>query len=144
LLAVPFVNDFGNLSGKAGRHVPNGYTLFRVASIFLGGLPDAATVPMLFIASFGAWRFWRGQRALGGYLAFAVLAPVLAVMLLGAQWTHQGHTFGRYVFPAQVLLLFWFAHGCVMIVATLARRSVMPLEMAVAAAVAGAYLAYGP
>jgi len=144
LLAVPFLNDFGNLSGKAGRHVPDGYTLFRMASIFLGGMPDAVTILMLSIALFGAVRFWREQRALGGYIAFAVLAPVLAVMVLGAQWTHQGHTFGRYVFPAQVLLLGWFAYGCVTIVRTLARRRVMALEMSVAVAIAGGYLAYGP
>jgi hypothetical protein len=143
-LAVSFVNDFGNLSGKAGRHVPDGYTLFRMASMFLGGMPDAMTVVMLLTALFGAWRFWREQRALGAYLAFAVLAPVLAVLVLGAQWTHQGHTFGRYVFPAQVLLLFWFAYGSVAIVDAIARREVMALEMAVAVAIAGGYLAYGP
>jgi len=144
LLAVPFLNDFGNLSGKAGRHVPDGYTLFRMASIFLGGMPDAITVLMLLTALFGAVRFWQEQRALGGYIAFAVLAPVLAVMVLGAQWTHQGHTFGRYVFPAQVLLLAWFAYGAVTLVRTLARRRIMALEMSVAVAIAGGYLAYGP
>jgi hypothetical protein len=65
-------------------------------------------------------------------------------MLLGAHWTHQGHTFGRYVFPAQVLLLFWFAYGSVAIVRDIARRPIMVLEMSVAVAIAGAYLAYGP
>ena len=143
-LAVPFLNDFGNLSSKAGRHVPDGYTLFRMASIFLGGMPDAVTGAMVLVSGFGAWHFWRAHRALGGYLAFAVLAPVLAVLLLGAHWTHQGHTFGRYVFPAQVLLLFWFAYGSVMIVRAIARRPVMPLEMAVAVAMAVSYLAHGP
>jgi len=53
LLAVPFLNDFGNLSAKAGRHVPNGFTLFRMASMFLGGMPDAITVLMLLAALFG-------------------------------------------------------------------------------------------
>jgi hypothetical protein len=144
LLAVPLFSDFGNLSSKAGRHVPDGYTLLRMASMFLGGMPDAITVLMLLITLYGAWRFWREQPALGGYLAFGVLAPVLAVMILGAQWTHQGHTFARYVFPAQVLLLFWFAHGCMAIVRVIARRRIMPLEMALAVIIAGGYLAYGP
>jgi hypothetical protein len=144
LLAVPLASDFGNLAAKAGRHVPDGYTLFRVASMFLGGMPDAITVLMLLTALFGAWRFWREQPALGAYLAVGVLLPVLAVLLLGAHWTHQGHTFSRYVFPAQVLLLFWFAYGAVTMVRLLARRKVMVLEMSVAVAVAGAYLAYGP
>ena len=144
LLAAPLVHDFANLSSKAGRHVPDGYTLFRMASIFLGGMPDAVTVVMLGVALFGAWSFWRAHAALGGYLAFAVLAPVLVVMLLGASWTHQGHTFGRYVFPAQVLLLFWFAHGAVTLVRVIARRPLVPLEAGVAVALIAAYLAYNP
>lgn len=143
-LAVPLLNDFANLSSKASRHVPDGYTLFRMASLFLGGLPDEATVVLVGIAGFGAWRFRAAHRALGNYAAFAVLAPVLAVMLLGASWTHQGHTFGRYVFPAQVLLLFWLAYGAIMLVRAAAMRLRIPLETALVVVLVALYLTYNP
>jgi len=143
-LAMPLAHDFANLSSKAGKHVPDGYTLFRMTSIFLGGLPDAATAVLLPVAAFGAWRFRRDQPALGSFVLFVALAPVLVVALLGASWTHQGHTFGRYVFPVQVVMLFWVAYAIVMLARAAVRRSSAILEGAVAMLLVAAYLAATP
>jgi hypothetical protein len=35
------------------------------------------------------------------------------VIALRGLWAHQGHTFARYVFPVQLLLLFWIAVGAI-------------------------------
>jgi hypothetical protein len=143
-LALPLVSDFASLRVKAADTVPNAYTLYRMASLFAGGLPDALTIAVVPVAVFGAWQFFRAQAALGGYLLFTALAPVVAVMFLGASWTHQGHTFGRYVFPVQVIFLGWFAYGALWLVRAASRRFAPRAEAAAAVALAAGYLALNP
>jgi hypothetical protein len=143
-LAMPLLADLQSLSSKAGHSAPGVYTLFRMTSLFLGGLPDAVTSVALVVSVFGAYRFRKTFRGLGAYLIVVGLVPVLAVMLLGASWSHQGHTFGRYVFPAQLVLLFWFSNGLVALVRAARGRAAPGTEILAAAAIAGAYIAVNP
>ncbi len=143
-LAVPFANDLQSLAAKAGDSAPTLYTLGRMVSLFAGGLPDALAVAVAVVAGAGALRFQRQQRGLGSYLLVVALVPLLAVIVLRGSWTHQGHTLARYVFPAQLVFLFWFAFGAL----DLARRAAMGFapgfERALAAALIVGYLALNP
>jgi hypothetical protein len=138
-LAVPLLNDWASLGAKAGRSLPSAYTLFRVVSLFAGGLPDLATAGVIALTAFGAWALHRAHHELGAYLAFVALAPVGVVAFLGGDWSHQGHTFARYVLPAQVIFLFWCAYGAVSLAARVPKA-----QPFVAAAAAIAYLAANP
>jgi hypothetical protein len=143
ILAWPLLHDFGSLQAKARLNSPSAYTLFRVASLFAGGFDDRVTPFIVLLAAFGAWKFQRARPALGGYLLFLSMVPVLVVLLLGAAWTHQGHTFARYIFPVQMLFLCSAAYGAIWLAGLppLAR----PWAPAAAAAVlAAAYLAFNP
>lgn len=142
-LLPPLLHDFDALSAKAGQSVPGAYTLFRMASLFAGGFPDGVTALLMALSAFGAWRFHRRHRELGGYLAFVALAPIVVVMLLRASWAHQGHTFGRYVFIVQLILLFWMAFGAMELLRPLARYGPR-LQEGAAAVLAAAYVAANP
>jgi hypothetical protein len=72
------------------------------------------------------------------------LVPVLAVFILGASWSHQGHTFGRYVFPTQVIFLFWFSFGAVALTRIALPRYQPGAEIGVAIALIAAYLVLTP
>jgi hypothetical protein len=98
-LAVPLMNDAQALTAKAGGSFPGGYTVWRMSSLFAGGLPDAVTAILVAIAAFGAVRLVRSQPALGMYLAALAVVPVALFMLVGAAWAHQGHTFARLRLP---------------------------------------------
>jgi hypothetical protein len=143
-LVVPFLNDAQSLAAKAGDSAPTLYTLGRMLGIFTGGLPDAITVAVAIVAGAGALRFQRVQPRAGAFLMVVTLLPLLAIVLLRGAWSHQGHTLGRYVFPAQLIFLFWFAFGA----ADLARRVSMGFAPAFEAALVGAlivgYLALTP
>ncbi len=143
-LAAPLLNDFGSLSAKAGNSLPDLYTLFRMASLFAGGLADPLTLAVLLVAAYGAWRFWQAHRDLGGYLVFLALAPIMVVMALRGVWAHQGHTFARYVFPVQLLLLFWFSVGAIEVAKRFIARMAPLAELGVAAALISAYLWLNP
>jgi len=143
-LALPVADDFANLASKAAHHTPSAYTLFRMLGIFSGGFPDIATGILVAIAAFGAWRFREDHRPVADYLVFVALAPVLAVLMLRAQWTHQGHTFGRYVFPLQVIFLFWLAYGVVMLARGAVKKAVAAAEGATVGVAIAAYLALNP
>jgi len=133
-LAASLLNDFESLSAKAGASRPDLYTLFRMASLFAGGLPDALTLVVLLVAAYGAWRFRQSHRDLGAYLVFVALVPILAVMALRGLWAHQGHTFARYVFPVQLVLLFWFSVGAIDAARRFIARMAPVAELGVAAA----------
>ena len=143
-LAAPLLNDFGSLSAKAGTSRPDLYTLFRMASLFAGGLPDALTVVVLLVAAFGAWRFRQTHRSLGAYLVFVALAPIMVVMALRGVWAHQGHTFARYVFPFQLAMLFWFSVGAIELAKRLVARTSPLAELGIAAALVPVYLWLNP
>ena len=143
-LAAPVFHDWQSLAGKAGGHFAGAYTLARMLSLFAGGLPDAVTALVVAVAAFGAARLVVSQRCLAAYLAALTLVPILVFIALGAAWTHQGHTFARYVFPVQLIFLLWFAHGVVEAVRMLMRRTAPRAEAAAALAVAVAYLALNP
>ena len=143
-LAAPLLSDFGSLSAKAGTSLPDLYTLFRMASLFAGGLPDPLTLVVLLVAAYGAWRFWRSDRGLGAYLVFVVLAPIMVVMSLRGVWAHQGHTFARYVFPVQLALLFWFSVGAIDMVKRGIARTAPLAELGAAAALVSGYLWLNP
>lgn len=143
-LAAPLINDLQALSAKAGGNFAGGYTLARMLSLYAGGLPDAATFGVVAIAAFGALRLFRAQPSLGIYLAALAIVPVVVLIGLGAAWTHQGHTFARYVFPVQIIFLLWFSIGAVALAGILMRKSSPLVEMGVAAAVAAGYFALNP
>jgi hypothetical protein len=143
-LAAPMLNDLGSLSAKAGGDFAGGYTLSRMLSLFAGGLPDSLTAVATLVAAYGAWRLYRRDARLAAYLATLALVPTAVFLLLGAKWTHQGHTFARYVFPVQLVFLLWFAIGAIEIVRAIARRAIPDAELAIAAALAAGYLAVNP
>jgi hypothetical protein len=143
-LAAPMVNDLASLSAKAGGDHAGAYTIFRALSLYTGGLPDPLTVLVAFVAAFGAWRTIRRAPVLGAYLAVLAIVPVLLIMILGARWTQQGHTFARYVFPVQVIYLIWVSTGLADLVRVASRGTRPALELAVAGLVAVAYLAANP
>ncbi len=143
-LALPIASDWGSLTAKAGGDHAGGYTISRMLSLHIGGLPDWLTALVTLLAAFGAWRMVRREPALGAYLAALAVIPVAIFMFLGAMWTHQGHTFARYVFPVQVILLLWISVGLADLVRALARRSWPALELAVAVMAAAGYLAVNP
>jgi len=138
-LLAPILNDLQSLSAKAGDSRPSLYTLSRVLSLFAGGLPDSVTYLFAAIATWGAWIRLREPQGPDRYLLFVVLAPLLAVIVLRGSWTHQGHTLARYVFPAQLAFLFWFAVGAMDPCKRDAR-----LQVVAAAAFAALYLAWTP
>jgi hypothetical protein len=143
-LAAPVSHDLHALSAKAGGQHADLYTVSRMLSLFAGGLPDAVAIVAVAIAAFGALRLARAQPALGRYLAAVAIVPVLVFALLGAAWTHQGHTFARYMFPAQVVFLLWLAIGVVELARVAARRPSARIEMAAGIVAAAAYLALNP
>jgi hypothetical protein len=143
-LAVPLVNDLASLSAKAGGDHAGAYTIFRALSLYAGGLPDPLTLLVTCVAAFGAWRTMRRAPALGAYLAVLAVVPVLLIMLLGARWTQQGHTFARYVFPVQVIYLIWVSTGAAELVRAASRGTRPALELAVAGLLAVAYLVANP
>jgi hypothetical protein len=143
LLIYPLIEDFDALSVKAGRTEPTAYTLVRVAGIFSGGFDYGLTAVVLLLAAFGAWTFRRARPEAASYLALTALVPVLVVLLLGADWTQQGHTFGRYIFPVQVLFLCSVALGAVSLVERIPGRAPWMAPVAVAALTI-AYLALNP
>ena len=158
-LLPPVLNDIESLAAKAGDSRPTAYTLTRVLSLFAGGLPDPVTWIVAAVAAWGAWigvrpvtRARPGMvqarrlhpRSMGAYLLFATLAPLLVVITLRGSWTHQGHTLARYVFPAQLAFLFWFACGAMDLVGRMNRPARPAIEgLAVAALIVG-YLALNP
>jgi len=78
------------------------------------------------------------------YLLFTMLAPLLAVIVLRGSWTHQGHTLARYVFPAQLVFLFWFAAGAMDLVGRIAPTRRVTAEGLAAVVIAVGYLALNP
>lgn len=144
LLAAPIMNDWVSLSAKAGGDHAGAYTISRALSLFAGGLPDPLTVLVTLVAAFGALWTIRRAPALGAYLAVLATVPVLLVMLLGARWTQQGHTFARYVFPVQVIYLIWMSIGFAGLVHEATRRIRPGLELALAAFAAAGYLVVNP
>ena len=107
-------------------------------------LVTAALSACAYAAAFGALQTIRRAPALGTYLAVLVTVPVLLVMLLGARWTQQGHTFARYVFPVQVIYLIWMAIGFAGLAHEATRRTRPGLELALAAFAAAGYLVVNP
>jgi hypothetical protein len=142
-LVPPILNDIQSLAAKAGDSRPTAYTLWRMASIFAGGLPDLATALVLAVALFGV-RPLTGGKGSDPYLLFVTLAPLLVVITLRGSWTHQGHTLGRYVFPAQLALLFWFARGAIDLAGRIAGKHQRAVEGGVAIALIAGYLALTP
>jgi hypothetical protein len=143
-LAAPVMHDLPTLAAKAGGDFAGGYTVARMLALFAGGFPDAVTYGIVAFAAFGAVRVFRMNGALGAYLAALAVVPVALFMGLGAAWTHQGHTFARYVFPVQLIFLLWAAVGIVDAARLLSRRSSQRVETAVAVAAAAAYIAFNP
>lgn len=143
-LATPLASDLASLSDKARGDFAGLYTLWRAASLFAGGLPDPVTVGVLVVAAWGAWRLAAVHRALGRYLLAIVVVPVTLFAMLGAQWSHQGHTFARYVFPVQLVLLFWFCVGAMDLVRRITPTGVAAPNLASALALAAAYLMLNP
>jgi hypothetical protein len=78
------------------------------------------------------------------YLLFTIAAPLLAVIVLRGSWTHQGHTLARYVFPAQLAFLFWFAAGAMDLVRRTMPRATQVAEGVVAVILVIGYLALNP
>jgi hypothetical protein len=143
-LAVPLVNDLGSLSAKAGGHHAGPRTLARMASLFAGGLSGGATTLAALLAGFGAWRLARTDPRLAAFLGAIVVVPIAVLALLGAAWTMQGHTFGRYVMPAQLALMLLFAIGVVEVVRFALRREAALVELGAVVALAIAYLVANP
>jgi len=144
-LAAPLAHDVASLTAKAGGDHASFRTLARMASIFGGGLPDAVTVIAVGVATFGGWRVARERPRLAAYLAALVAAPIAFIAAVGAAWSHQGHTFGRYVFPVQLVVLFLAAYGAIALLRlALPRRSSSRAEWSLAAVLAIAYLAANP
>jgi hypothetical protein len=144
LLAAPILNDLGSLTAKAVGDHAGAYTVSRMLSLFAGGLPDAVTVLVTLVAAFGAWRVSRASPVLGAYLAVLAIVPVVLFIFLGARWTHQGHTFARYVFPVQLIFLLWASIGFVELARLALGERRAGLELAVAGIAAAAYLAVNP
>ncbi len=144
LLAIPIASDLASLSAKAGSHKPDAYTLWRMGSIFLGGLPEPVTAAGLALALVGAARLLRQHRTLGLYLVLLVAVPILVVLVARGMWTIFGHTFGRYVFPVEVILLFWVALGIDTVARVFADRHSVPGGAWLVAAVSAAYVASVP
>ena len=142
-LVPPILNDIQSLAAKAGDSRPTAYTLARVVSLFAGGLPDPITWVVAAIAAWGAWTGVRSARQ-GAYLLFVTLAPLLVVITLRGSWTHQGHTLARYVLPAQLALLFWFASGAMDLAARATRSARPAIQGFAAAALITGYLALNP
>lgn len=143
-LAVPLLNDFGSLSAKAGGDHAGIRTLGRMASIFAGGLSGGATAIAATVAVFGAWRLARSSPRLAAYLSVVCLVPMAVLAFLGASWSQQGHTFARYVLPAQVVLMLLFAFGFVEAVRMALRRDAVGVQLVAALTLAIGYLMVNP
>ena len=144
LLAAPLWHDFASLAAKAARDPVGAYTLSRVLGIFAGGLPDAATAVAVVIALFGFVRLYGIHARLAAYLLAVCALPVAMFMLLAAHWTHQGHTFARYILPVQCVFLFCVANGALGIVRAVSRRPLPALDMGAALLLGAAYLLATP
>ena len=143
-LAAPLIGDWHALRAKMHDDTPGPYTLLRMFSIFGGGIADAWMPVMAAICAFGAWRLIRRERALGFYVLCLALLPLLVVVALRAPWTHFGHTLGRYVFPLQMILLFWFAFGTMELARALPERLGERRDFAAAFVVLVVYLVATP
>lgn len=142
LVGPPLLMDLGRLVDKvAQQRRPDLLTLERMASLFAGGAPEWALVPLLAVAAYGAWVLARRDLALGLFLVWVGFLPLAIVFALGSEFTFLGHTIGRYVFVLQAIFLFWIAQG------TVALAGLVPWRGAPAAAAglaAAAYLACTP
>jgi hypothetical protein len=137
------MQDWQALASKAGGDHAGFYTLSRVASLYAGGLPDVVTVVLVGVAAFGAVQLVRRDPALGAYLLVLAILPLFVFSVLGASWTHQGHTFARYVFPVQIVILLWLSVGVIALAKRLHAVTARS-QMAVALALGAAYLAANP
>jgi hypothetical protein len=70
------------------------------------------------------------------------LVPVLFLVIVGAAWSQQGHTFGRYVLPVQAIFLFCVAASVSAIARWATARAAV--RVCVAALFAIAYLCITP
>jgi len=143
-LLPPVLADFHSISGKAGTvHATLG-TVARMLAIFSGVLPAALSVALVALAAAGAFLLQRRQPALGRYLLAIVVVPPAAVAIIGADWSSQGHTFARYVFPLQVVLLGWACFGAAQLARRLVPRHAEAAAWCGAVVLAVGYLAAAP
>jgi hypothetical protein len=121
-LAVPLLHDRRSLAAKAGGDQPGWETYERMVAIFWGGVPTPVVGLGCAAAAWGWVTLYRRDTPLACYLALLALAPVAILTLLGAQYAHLGETFGRYVLPLQLILLFLGSLGAITMVRAIARR----------------------
>jgi hypothetical protein len=128
-LIAPLLADRQSLLAKAGGDHPGVHTLVRMFSIFLGGATGTVMAIVAVLVAVGAARLWRRDRRLAAFLLALMIVPPAVLMTVGAQWSQQGHTFGRYVLPVQLLVLFFASAGATW----LAQRALPRLRWAPAA-----------
>lgn len=116
----PVLADLRSLSAKAGGVHAGLPTVARMLSLFAGATSSWTAVIVILLALLGAALTLRRDRPLGLYLACLAVVPPLVIAIVGAQWSAQGHTFARYVFPLQLIVLFWSCVGAIAIVRRLA------------------------
>jgi hypothetical protein len=144
-IAWPLAHDLASLSSKGGKDMAGPATIFRAASLFAGSRYDLVNVTLYALCAAGALVLWRRDRPLAAYLLVLVAGPSALVVMLSPQWSQQGHTFARYVFPAQVILLGLASVGAATLIRVLARVIRVPgVVWGSCLAVAIAYIAVTP
>lgn len=121
LIGPPLLADPAALANKAGRDLPGADAFYGVWFTWLGTPSAAAVIGCLGLASLGLPRLWRQEPLCKGALLGLLLT--LALLLISRpSWLYHPLALGRYLLPAQVLLLAAVALGADRLAAALARN----------------------
>jgi hypothetical protein len=142
VLTPPFVHDWPSMSAKAGVQSVTPESVYRTVLMLFGIGHPGALIALVPLTAIGAWRSWRRDRELTGYIATILLVGAFAIAAARPTWIQHPGLYGRYLLPVLPFLLLFTAEG---IVAVLQRFNVgAPLGALAVVAMVAALFWVGP
>lgn len=139
-LLPPVTNDWYSFSAKAGVDSVTPDSAWRTLLMLCGTAHPWVAALFVAGAAAGAWRWWRRDAGLAGYVLAVAAIGTLAIVASRPNWVQHPLVLARYLVPLLPLLLLLVAEG---MVGVLPRR--LPALGPAVAAVAGvALVALGP
>jgi hypothetical protein len=113
VLLPPVINDWYSFSAKAGVDSVTVQSSLRTLFMLCGTAHAWVAWLLVACALGGAWRWWRRDRALAGYVVAVVAIGTLAVIAARPNWVQHPLVFARYLVPVLPLFLLLAAEGLV-------------------------------
>ncbi len=121
LIGPPLLVDPGALLAKSGSDLPQWDTLAGVWHTWLGTPSVGAVLICLGLAVVGIPQLRRAE-PLAGSILFGIALTLAMLMVTQPAWVHSPLAFGRYLLPAQPLLLLSVAVGAARLVELIRQR----------------------